>query len=110
MLGRDDRDGLAEVADAVDREDRLVGELEPVVLVARNVLVREHGVHPCHADRLGDVDPADARVGVGAAEGVAPEHARGDEVARISELARRLRDAVDPRHALADAAELEPPS
>ena len=30
MLGRDERDGLAVVEDAVDREHRLVGELEPV--------------------------------------------------------------------------------
>ena len=32
MLGRDDRDRLAEVADAVDREHGLVRELEPVRL------------------------------------------------------------------------------
>ena len=44
MLGRDERDGLAEVADAVDREHGLVGELEPVALLARHVVVREHGV------------------------------------------------------------------
>ena len=30
MLGRDERDRLAVVEDAVDREHRLVGELEPV--------------------------------------------------------------------------------
>ena len=35
MLGRDERDRLAEVADAVDREHRLVGELEPVGLARR---------------------------------------------------------------------------
>ena len=35
MLGRDERDRLAEVEDAVDREHRLVGELEPVALLAR---------------------------------------------------------------------------
>ena len=33
MLGGDDRDRLAEVAHAVDREHRLVGELEPVGLL-----------------------------------------------------------------------------
>ena len=44
MLGGDERDRLAEVADAVDREHRLVGELEPVALLARHVVVREHGV------------------------------------------------------------------
>ena len=58
MLGGDERDRLAEVAHAVDREHGLVGELEPVALLARHVVVREHGVHAGHRDRLGDVDRA----------------------------------------------------
>ena len=33
MLGGDERDRLAEVADAVDREHRLIRELEPVGLL-----------------------------------------------------------------------------
>ena len=45
MLGGDDRDRLAEVEDAVDREHRLIGELEPVGLLPGHVLVREHRVH-----------------------------------------------------------------
>ena len=56
MLGGDERDGLAEVEDAVDREHGLVGELEPVALLARHVVVREHGVDAGERDRLGDVD------------------------------------------------------
>ena len=44
VLGRDERDRLAEVEDAVDREHGLVGELEPVALLARDVVVGEHGV------------------------------------------------------------------
>ena len=48
LLGRDERDRLAVVADAVDREHRLVGELEPVRLLPGNVGVREHGVHAGH--------------------------------------------------------------
>ena len=35
LLGGDDRDGLAEVADALGSEHRLVGELEPVGLLRR---------------------------------------------------------------------------
>ena len=35
MLGGDEGDRLAEVADPVEGEHRLVGELEPVALVAR---------------------------------------------------------------------------
>ena len=45
VLGRDERDGLAEVAHLLEREHRLVGELEAVALLPRNVVVREHGVH-----------------------------------------------------------------
>ena len=48
LLGGDDRDRLAEVAHAVDREHRLVAELEAVQLVAGDVLVREHGVDAGH--------------------------------------------------------------
>ena len=48
MLGRDERDRLAVVEDALDREHGLVGELEPVVLRAGDVGVREHGVHARH--------------------------------------------------------------
>ena len=51
MLGRDERDGLAEVADVLHGQDGLVGELEAVALVARDVLVREDGVDAGHAAR-----------------------------------------------------------
>ena len=94
LLRRDDRDRLAEVADAIDREHGLVGELEAVRLRAGNVLVREHRVDAGHRARLGRVDREDARVRVRAAHGVTPEHPRGVEVARVGELARDLRDGV----------------
>src|SRR5919204_1897149 len=108
VLRCDERDRLAEVADAVGREHRLVGELEPVSLRARDVFVREDGVDARHLERLAEVDPEDARVGVRAPQRVAPEHSRRGEVARVSELAGDLRDRVDALDALADAAELEP--
>ena len=95
VLGGDERDRLAEVAHPVEREHRLVGELEPVALVAGDVLVREDGVDAGHRDGLRDVDRDDARVRVRAAEGVAPEHPGGEEVARVGELAGDLRDPVD---------------
>ena len=44
VLGRDDRDGLADVPHAVDREHGLVGELEAVRLAAGDVRVAEHRV------------------------------------------------------------------
>ena len=47
------------------------------------------------------------RVRVRAAQGVAPEHPRGEEVAGVRELAGHFRDRVDAPDRLADAAELE---
>ena len=52
LLGRDERDRLAVVADALGGEHRLVGELEPVGLLAGDVAVREHGVDARHPHRL----------------------------------------------------------
>ena len=110
MLGGDERDGLAEVAHLVEREHRLVGELEAVALLARDVLVREHRVHAGRRQRLAQVELDDARVRVRAAQRVAPEHPCGDEVARVRELTRRLRDPVDALDAFADAGRAEGPA
>ena len=107
MLGSDDRDRLAEVADALDRKHRLVGELEPVRLRARDVCMREHGVDSGHADGFRDVELLDQRVRVRAADRVSPEHPGGEEVARVGELPRHLRDRVDALDTLADPAKLE---
>ncbi len=107
VLGGDQRDRLTEVADAVDREHRLVGELEPVRLGPRDVVVREHRVHAGHRQRLGDVELDDPRVRMWAAQRVAPEHPLGVEVARVGELARHLRDGIDPVDALAHPPKLE---
>ena len=63
-------------------------------------------MHAGHRHRLGDVDRADARVRVRAAQRVAPEHPGHDQVARVRELALHLRRRVGPRHELADRAEL----
>ena len=45
-------------------------------------------------ERRRDVDRADARVGVGASQRVAPEHPGGGEVARVGDVAPHLRDRV----------------
>ena len=107
LLGGDERDGLAVVADAVARQDGLIGELEPVRLRARDVGVGEHGMHAGHADGLGDVERDDPRVRVRAADGLAPEHSCRLEIARVGELARHLRDPVVPLGRFADAPEAE---
>ena len=105
MLRRDQRDRLAEVADAVDRQHRLVTKLEAVALLSRDVLVRQHGVHARHSERARHVDRVDAGVCVRAPHRVAPEHARFMQIARVRELAGDLRDRVLAQQALADPAE-----
>ena len=107
LLGGDERDRLAVVADALGGEHGLIGELEPVRLLAGDVAVREHGVDARHPHRLRDVELDDLRVRVRAADGDAPEHPGRVQVARVGELARHLRRRVVPGGRIADAAELE---
>ena len=103
-LRGDDRDGLAVVAHAIDREHRLVGELEAVGLGAGHVGVRQHGVHAGQRERRRDVDRDDARVRVRAAQRRAVQHPGDVEVARVRELAGDLGHAVGALDGLADAA------
>ena len=104
VVGGDDRDRLALVADLVPGQHRLVGDLEPVDLAAGHVLVREHGVHAADRERRRDVQLADARPRVRAAQGRAPQHPVGPQVGRVGEVALHLGDAVGAADALADAA------
>ena len=107
MLGGDDRDRLADVPDAVDREHRLVGELEPVSFLPGTSACVSTAWTPGSVERRREVDRDDPRVGVRAAQRVAPEHPGRGEVARVRELARHLRRRVVPQDALADAADGE---
>ena len=72
MLGRDEGDSLAEVADTFGRKHGLVGELEPVGLLPRNVIMGQHRMDTRHGQRRRDVDLDDARMRVWAAKRVAP--------------------------------------
>ena len=94
LVGGDDCDGLAVVTDPVDREHRLVGEVEAVRLLPGDVLVRQRGVDARHRERLGDVDGENPRVHMRAADGAAPEHSGCVEVARVGELAGDLRHGI----------------
>ena len=107
LLGGDERDRLAVVADALGGEHGLVGELEPVRLLAGDIAVREHGVDARHPHRLRDVELDDLRVRMRAADGDAPEHPGRVQVARVGELARHLRRRVVPRGRVTDTSELE---
>ena len=103
MVGGDDRDRLALVADAVAGEDGLVGDLEPVGLRAGHVLVREDREHAGDGERLREVERADARGRVRAAQRGAPQRAVAPEVGAVGELAADLERAVRPPGVGADA-------
>jgi hypothetical protein len=107
MFRGHERYRLAEVAHALVGEHGLVLELEPVPLLAGQVLVRQHRVHAWHSDCPRDVDRHDARVGVRTAHRVTPEHPCSLQVAGVGEFARDFRNPVDARHTLADASELQ---
>ena len=66
-------------------------------------------MHARHPKRLADVDREHARMGVRTPQCVPPEHPGRLQVARVRELAGRLRDPVGPANDLADPAELELP-
>ena len=103
VVGGDDRDRLALVADVLPREHGLVGDLQPVGLAAGHVLVGEHGLHAGHAQRGADLDRADLRARVRRAQGGAPQHPVRPRVGGVGELALDLRDPVGAADALADA-------
>ncbi len=107
VLGRDDGDRLADVPHAVDREHRLVGELEPVELLARDVRVGQDRVDAREPQGRRQVERDDACVGMRAAQRVAPEHPGRGEVARVLELARDLGHRVVAEQPLADPADGE---
>ena len=96
IFGSDDGDRLAEVAHTVEGEHRLIGELEPVALLSRDVLVRQYCVHAGERQRVGEIELDDPRVRVRAPQRVPPEHPGGVEVTGVGELTGRLRDLRRP--------------
>ncbi len=105
VVGRHEGDRLTVVAYAAVGEDRGVLDLQAVVLhLGRQVVVREHGVHAGHRERLGDVDVLDLGVGDGAAQGLAPQHVLVPHVRGVRELTGHLEGAVGAERGLADAA------
>lgn len=105
VVGGDDRDGLAVVADLAVGEDGGVLELQAVALhLRRQVVVGEDRVNAGSGQRLGGVDGPDLGVRDGAAQGVAPEHVLVPHVGGVRELAGDLEGAVGAQGGLADAA------
>src|SRR5215210_28656 len=94
VVGGDDGDGLALIADVFPGEHGLVGDLHPVDLASRDVLVGKHGVHARHRLRLRGVGGPDPGVRVGAPQRGPPQHPVHPQVRGIFELARNLRNAV----------------
>jgi len=106
MIGSDQGDRLALVADLVERQHRLVGHLHAVGLGSGHVLMREHRMHAGHGAGLARVDGADARGGMRAAQGGGEHHPVDPQIRGVCELARDLEVAVRPRHARPDPAGL----
>ncbi len=104
MVRGHERNRLALVADHALGQHRLVDELEPASVLAGNVRVREHGVHPAGGQRGADPDRADLRVRVRTAQRDAPDHAVHPQVAAVGELAGSFRRRVRPPGAGADTA------
>ena len=103
MVGGHQRHRFAAVADDVGGEDRLVGVLDAEDARSGQVVGGQHGPHTADGQGGGDVDGADAGVGVRRAQRPAPQHAVGPQVRGEGEGAGGLGDAVGPRNALADA-------
>ena len=107
MLGGDERDRLAEVADAVDREHGLIGELEAVGLLAR---ARPRASAPRARPAIetaSEMSIETMRACACGLRSVWPQSIPAAiEVARVRELALHLRQRVEPRDELADPAEL----
>ena len=92
LLGGDDRDRLADVADAVDREHGLVGELEAVASCARaRRACVSTACTPGMRSAAAEVDRDDPRVRVRAADVCAPHIPRRGGRSRT----RKRRDLGD---------------
>lgn len=102
VVGGDQGHGLTLVADDVLGEDRGVGDLQAVDVLARHVLVGQDRVHTGLLQRLRDVQGADPGVGMGAAQGGAPEHVLGPQVGGVGVLPGDLQSAVRAQRAVPD--------
>jgi hypothetical protein len=99
-LCRNDGDRLTRVSNDSVRKDGLVGEFEPEGAGGRQVGRGEHARDAGRPRSLGDVDPANARGRVRGANGDAPEHVLGPQIAPVRVGAGDLRKAVDPLRVL----------
>ena len=109
-LGGDDRDRLADVAHAVQRDaallDRRVGEAGQGSGDLGDVGAGHDQGHA--RQRLGpaDIDRLDAGMGVRAAQRGRVQHVRQRDVVDVAALAGQQARVLDPLHALADPAEV----
>ena len=106
VVGGDQRDRLARVPHQVGGEHRLVGVLEPVGVLARNVIAGQDGIDAGRGQGLADRYRPDPGVRVRAAQRRAPDHVVHPQVAAVGELPGDLPPAVRPDRAGADAAGL----
>ena len=110
MVGGDDGDGFADVADDVGGEHRLVGGADPVHRRAGNVGGRQRAGDAGDGERGSDVELEQAGVRMRRPQRPAVEHALGVQVGREVELALHLRLAVGASRAVPDATATGPDS
>ena len=99
-------DGIADEADFVDAKGMLVLRDGENPERNRQVGTREHGLHAVQLLRPRDIDRHDARVGLGAAQQLAVQHAGEGEIVGESRGARHFRNGVNFPHRSADDAML----
>src|SRR5215216_330993 len=87
----------------VDGQYRLVGHLHAVRLLPGDVLVGQHGGDTRNREGGTDVEMDDARPGMRAAQGGAPEGAAQMEIGRVGEVADDLERPVGSGRGVADA-------
>ena len=85
-------------------EHRLVGREQAVGAGSRHVVGGDDARHAGDRQRRPDVERGDAGVGVGRAQGAAPQHALGVQVGGEGEATLHLGGAVGADRAVADAA------
>ena len=100
-VGGDRGDRLAEVANALTREDRFVA-MGMADQPGRQIVGREHGADPGQGTCRGRVVTSDTRVRVGAAEQRRVQHARAVQIVGIDRRTRNFRPRFELTHGLPD--------
>ena len=102
-FGRDGGDGVADIADLVDRDDWLVLDEIPVSRVqSGKVVPRDNGMDTRHAPRRRGVDRNDPRMGMGRSQDLGVQHSGERNIDGIRRGSRGLGDRIGAGEILSD--------